>query len=66
LPQVFLELVGDGQRLIEPQRFPESIQVVSVLVEVFGILDHEPTGALEDAAVMIAGGLVEQLTADGA
>ncbi len=52
--------------MVELQRLRQAIEFVTVLVEVFRILEQEPTGALEDAAVVVATGQVIQLTAEGA
>src|SRR5438094_839828 len=57
LPQLLLEVVGRGQRLVEAQGLLQAFPLPPPGVEVFGPLDQEPTGALEDRLLFL-GGLV--------
>ena len=49
--QIFLHLARGGQRLIEAQCLLESGAFVSLVVEVFGILQEEPASPFQNAPV---------------
>ena len=49
--QIFLHVVCGGQRLIEAQCLLESGAFVSLVVEVFGILQEEPASPFQNAPV---------------
>jgi hypothetical protein len=66
LPQVFLEIVGDGERFIQAQRFLQPFQFIAALVKVLRVLEQQPTRTLEDFAFFFAAGLVIEFAPKGA
>ena len=43
LSEVFLQVVGAGERLVQSQSFFEAFTFVALVVQVFGILQQEPS-----------------------
>ena len=66
LPQVLFEVVRDGQGPIQLQRLLQALLFVAVRVQVFGVLQQQPTRAFEDATLGVALGLVVQFATQGA
>src|SRR5713101_4708441 len=66
LPEILLEVIGDGQRGVQAWGVFQALVFVACAVEVLRVLQEQPTGPLENLAVAVAGGLVIQLAAQGA
>lgn len=65
LPEVFLHVVGDGQRFVQTQGTIQTLAFLFLGVEIFRVLQEEPTNALEK--LLASGGeFVKQLSAKGA
>src|SRR5207249_2341317 len=65
LPQVFLEVVGGGQRQVELERFVQTFPFVAFGIEVLRVLEQKPARSLEYPALRIAAQLPVEFAAKG-
>ena len=57
LGEVFLEVVGRGQRLVQLEGLLQSLAFVAFRIEVGGVLHEQPTCPLQDLLLELIGGL---------
>src|SRR5262249_15001599 len=65
LPQILLEIVGDGQRLVQTQGPLQPLVLVALGIQVLRVFQQQPARTLEDASVAVAEGLVVQSAPQG-
>src|SRR5438270_13485384 len=63
LTQVFLEVVGDGQRSVESQGVLQALFFVALWIKILWVFKQQPTRAFEDLALAFVGQFAEQLAA---